>query len=58
MHCKETGFKRAKSEFMNFVIAGHMASDNLGMNILFDAIEKKGKLKFIECSGFKRVRRK
>lgn len=58
MHCKESGFKVASSEFINYVIAGHISSDNVGMNILFDAVEKKGKLNFIECSGFKRVRRK
>jgi len=58
MHCKETGYKMAKAEFMNYIIAGHIASDTLGMNLLFDHIEKKGgKLNFIECSGFRRVRR-
>jgi len=58
MHCKESGFKVASSEFINYVIAGHISSDNVGMNIIFDAVEKKGKLDFIECSGFKRIRRK
>ena len=57
MHCKESGYKVAKSEFINYVIAGHISSDVLGLNLMFDAIEKKGKLNFIECSGFKRVRR-
>ena len=58
MHCKESGYKVAKTEFVNYVIAGHIASDTLGLNLLFDAVEKKEKLKFIECSGFKRIRRK
>lgn len=58
MHCKESSFKVASSEFLNYVIAGHISSDNIGLNLLFDAIEKKGKLNFIECSGFIRVRRK
>jgi hypothetical protein len=58
MHCKESGFKTAGSEFINYVIAGHISSDNLGMNLLYDHVEKKGKLKFIECSGFRRYRRK
>ncbi|MGD2279116.1 MAG: NGG1p interacting factor NIF3, partial [Candidatus Omnitrophota bacterium] len=57
MHCKESGYKTAKSEFLNYVIAGHIASDNLGLNLLLDAVEKKGKLKCIECSGFRRVKR-
>lgn len=58
MHCKEQSYKIAKTEFINYVIAGHMASDNVGMNLLFDAVEKRGKLNFIECSGFRRFRRK
>ena len=58
MHCKESARKTAISEFINYVVAGHMASDNLGLNLLFDAIEKKESLNFIECSGFKRFRRK
>ncbi|MBD3379089.1 MAG: NGG1p interacting factor NIF3 [Candidatus Omnitrophica bacterium] len=57
MHCKESSYKIAKSEFINYVIAGHISSDNLGLNLLFDEIEKKEKLNFIECSGFKRIRR-
>jgi len=58
MHCKESARKEASSEFLNYVIAGHMASDNLGLNLLFDRVEKAERLNFIECSGFKRFRRK
>ena len=58
MHCKESSYKVAKGEFLNYVIAGHIASDTLGMNLLLDAVEKKGKLRIIGCSGFKRFRRK
>lgn len=58
MHCKESSYKVAKSEFISYIIAGHIASDSLGMNLLFDTIEKKEKLNFIECSGFQRVKRK
>ncbi|MDD5634524.1 MAG: NGG1p interacting factor NIF3 [Candidatus Omnitrophica bacterium] len=58
MHCKESSYKIAKTEYINYVIAGHMASDTLGLNLVFDFIEKKEKLNFIECSGFKRTRRK
>ncbi len=58
MHCKESARKTASSEFINYVVAGHTASDNLGLNLLFDEIEKKEPLNFIECSGFKRFRRK
>lgn len=57
MHCKESSYKTAKNEYINYVIAGHVSSDNLGLNLIFDHIEKAGKLDFIEVSGFKRVRR-
>jgi len=57
MHCKESGYKVAKSEFLNYVIAGHIASDNLGLNLLLDAVDPRGSLNCIECSGFRRVRR-
>ena len=58
MHCKESGYRVAKQEFINYIIAGHISSDNLGLNLLFDAVERTGKLKYIECSGFRRIRRK
>jgi len=57
MHCRETGYKMAKSEFLNYVIAGHIASDNLGLNLLLDAVDPRGSLNFVECSGFRRFRR-
>lgn len=57
MHCKESSYKVAKTEFINYVIAGHIASDTLGLNLVLDAVEKRGKLNFIDCSGFRRVRR-
>jgi len=56
MHLSEEHFKKAKEAHINVIIAGHIASDNLGLNLLLDEIEKKEKLKFIECSGFRRVR--
>lgn len=57
MHVRDSGYKAAKAEFLNYVIAGHIASDNLGVNILLDAIDPGRTLKVIECSGFKRFRR-
>ncbi|MCX5667472.1 MAG: NGG1p interacting factor NIF3, partial [Candidatus Omnitrophica bacterium] len=57
MHLSEEHFKQAKAEFINVIIAGHIASDNLGLNLLLDALEKRGKLKIVPCSGFVRVRR-
>lgn len=58
MHLSEEHFKRAKAEFLNVVIAGHISSDTLGLNLLMDEIEKKEKLTVINCSGFTRVKRK
>lgn len=57
MHLSEQHFKTAKAEFMNVIIAGHIASDNLGLNLVLDELEKKEKLNIIPCSGFVRVKR-
>ena len=57
MHLSEEHFKHAKDEHINVVIAGHIASDTLGLNLLLDEIEKSGKLNIIPCSGFIRVKR-
>ncbi|MBU1888390.1 MAG: NGG1p interacting factor NIF3 [Candidatus Omnitrophica bacterium] len=58
MHLSEDHFKKAREEHMNVIIAGHIASDNLGLNIMLDRLEKKGKLKIVPCSGFRRFTRK
>ncbi|MDD4957177.1 MAG: NGG1p interacting factor NIF3 [Candidatus Omnitrophica bacterium] len=57
MHCKESAYKEASSEMVNYIIAGHISSDNLGLNLLFDEVEKSGKLDFVACSGFRRFKR-
>ncbi len=56
MHFSEEHYKKMKTEYVNVVNAGHIASDNLGMNLLLDKLEKKSNIEVIECSGFKRVR--
>ncbi len=60
MHLSEEHFKKVKDADLNVVIAGHISSDNLGMNLLLDNIEKSAKENFtvIDCSGFYRVKRK
>jgi len=58
MHLSEEHFKKAKEEHMNVVVAGHIASDNVGLNIVLDELEKKGKLKILTCSGFRRFTRR
>jgi len=57
MHVGKEMKEEAAKNNMNIVIAGHIPSDNLGMNLMLDKVEKKVKLKIIECSGFRRVKR-
>lgn len=57
MHLSEEHFKHAKSEHINVIIAGHIASDTLGLNLLLDEVEKTEKLRVIPASGFIRVKR-
>ncbi|MDR1400862.1 MAG: Nif3-like dinuclear metal center hexameric protein [Endomicrobium sp.] len=59
MHLSSKGALEAKKHHINVILAGHISSDNLGMNLLFDKLENKtpARLKFIECSGFRRFKR-
>ena len=57
MHLSEEHFKKAQEEHMNVIIAGHIASDNIGLNLVLDELEKKGKFKILSCSGFRRFSR-
>jgi putative NIF3 family GTP cyclohydrolase 1 type 2 len=56
MHMSEEYKKEAEKNHLNVIIAGHMASDSLGMNLLLDKIERKG-IDIIPCSGLIRVKR-
>ena len=58
MHFSEDHLTNAKKANLNVVIAGHVSSDVLGLNLLFDEIEKEGKLQFVGVSGFERIKRK
>ncbi len=57
MHIPDDSVEKAKEEKMNIVIAGHIASDTLGMNLLLD-YALRGKVEVIDCSGFRRFPRK
>jgi len=58
MHIGEEHLKEAKKNHVNVVIAGHMASDAVGVNLFLDALMRKhGKTEIITCSGFTRVAR-
>lgn len=56
MHMQEEHKIEAERFHLNVVVAGHMASDSLGLNLLLDELEKKG-IEIIPCSGFIRVSR-
>lgn len=56
MHISEDHRKEAEKHHVNVVIAGHMSSDNLGMNLLLDNILKD--VDIIATSGFRRFSRK
>ena len=56
MHLSEEHLENAKKANLNVVIAGHIASDVLGLNLLFDELEKDEKLEFLSVSGFERIR--
>ena len=57
MHMTEEHLTNAKKASLNVVIAGHIASDVLGLNLLLDAVEKAGgPLDYVCASGFDRVR--
>ena len=56
MHMSEKNRKEAEKHHINVVIAGHMASDSLGMNLLLDELENKG-VEIIPCAGLIRVKR-
>lgn len=57
MHMSDKVRKKAEENHVNVVIAGHIASDAVGLNLFLDALEKKGLDKIIACSGFRRVKR-
>ena len=57
MHLSEEHRKEAEKHHLNVVNAGHIASDNLGMNLMLDEIEGKGNMEVLSCSGFRRFKR-
>ena len=56
MHIGEKHRKEAEKNHVNVIIAGHMASDSLGMNLILDEIAKQG-VEILTCSGLTRVQR-
>ncbi len=56
MHISEEHKKEAEAAHINVVIAGHISSDSLGVNLFMDELEKQG-IEIVPCSGFTRVSR-
>jgi putative NIF3 family GTP cyclohydrolase 1 type 2 len=58
MHMKPEARKEAEKHHINVVVAGHIASDSLGMNLLCDAFMKEGVKEIVPFGGFTRFARK
>ncbi len=56
MHQSEDHKKEAEKHHVNIIIAGHISSDNIGMNLFLDELEKRG-VEIVPCSGITRVKR-
>lgn len=56
MHISEKHKEEAEKVNINVVIAGHISSDSLGVNLFLDELEKKG-IEIIPCSGLTRYSR-
>ena len=56
MHMSEEHKKEAEAANINVVIAGHISSDNIGVNLFLDELEKQG-IEIIPCSGLIRISR-
>lgn len=56
MHVPEAHLEELRKHHLNAIVAGHVASDSLGMNLLADRLEERG-VSVTPCSGFIRARR-
>jgi putative NIF3 family GTP cyclohydrolase 1 type 2 len=56
MHISEKHREEAEKANVNVVIAGHISSDSLGVNLFLDSLEKEG-INIFPCSGLTRFSR-
>ena len=56
MHLSEKHKDAAQKAHINAIVAGHMSSDSIGMNLFLDELEKRG-VEIVSCSGLFRVSR-
>jgi putative NIF3 family GTP cyclohydrolase 1 type 2 len=57
MHLSEEHIKEAEKNHINVVIAGHMASDAIGINLFLDRLDEYEPIEIITTSGFERIGR-
>lgn len=56
MHLSTKHEEEARKHHINVVIAGHMSSDSIGVNLFLDHLERRG-IEIVPTSGFTRVSR-
>jgi putative NIF3 family GTP cyclohydrolase 1 type 2 len=57
MHMPENHLEEARKAHINVIVAGHMASDSVGINLMADSMEEKG-VNITPFSGLLRYERK
>jgi len=57
MHVSLEHKKEIEKHHLNCIVAPHMPSDTIGLNLILDSLESRGGLNVLECSGFRRVKR-
>jgi len=50
VHMSEEHKKEAEAAHINAIVAGHMSSDSIGLNLFLNQLAKKG-IKIIPCAG-------
>jgi putative NIF3 family GTP cyclohydrolase 1 type 2 len=56
MHQSEEHRKAAEDAHINVIVAGHISSDSIGMNLFLDELEKKG-MEIVPFGGLIRISR-
>jgi len=56
MYAPKSHQEAAKKEHVNIIVAGHMSSDSIGLNLVLDKIERQG-VSILPASGFIRFSR-
>ncbi len=56
MHMREQSHEKSAEHQLNTVMAGHISSDSIGMNLFLDELEKRG-IEIVPCGGLIRVSR-